>query len=92
MAAYFLNRALGTRIRDLPDGRRVTVRRAVPSDAPRLVYLGGGPDAAWGWELVALDTRGTVVGHAVAPCSVMVADAWEASGLSDVLVHELQEV
>lgn len=92
MVAHFLNRALDTRIRDLPDGRRVTVRRAVPSDAPRLVHLGGGPDATWGCELVALDARGIVVGHAAAPSSVSVAAAWEASGLGDVLVHELEEV
>ena len=91
MAAYLLNRALGTRLRDLPDGRRVTVRRAVPSDAPRLVYLGGGPESAWGCELVALDARGTVIGHAVLPDRVMVAPAWRSSGLSDVLAHELQE-
>jgi hypothetical protein len=92
MAAYFLNRALGTRIRSLPDGRSVTVRRAVPSDAPRLVYLGGGPDAAWGCELVALDVRGTVVGHAVSPTKVMVATPWVASGLDELLAHELEGV
>jgi hypothetical protein len=91
VAAYFLNRALGTRLRNLPDGRCVTVRRAVPSDAPRLVYLGGGPESAWGCELVALDARGTVIGHAVAPTRVTVAPAWRSSGLSDVLAHELQE-
>jgi hypothetical protein len=91
VAAFFLNRALGTRLRDLPDGRNVTVRRAVPSDAPRLVYLGGGPGRARGRELVALDARGTVIGHAVAPSRVTVAPAWRSSGLSDVLSHELQE-
>jgi hypothetical protein len=92
MAAYFLDRALGSRIRDLPDGRSVTVRRAVPSDAPRLVYLGGGPDAAWGCELVALDPRGTVIGHAVSPTEVTVAAAWAASGLGELLAHELEGV
>jgi hypothetical protein len=91
VAAFLLNRALGTRVRDLPDGRSVTVRRAVPSDAPRLVYLGGGPERAWGCEFVALDARGTVIGHAVAPSRVTVAPAWRSSGLSDVLTHELQE-
>lgn len=92
MAAYCLNRALGTRLRDLPDGRSVTVRRAVPSDAPRLVFLGGGPESAWGCELVALDTRGTVIGHAVSSTEVLVAPAWRSSGLSLVLAHELEEM
>jgi hypothetical protein len=91
MAAYLTNRALDTRSRDLPDGRTVTVRRAVPSDAPRLVYLGGGPESARGCELVALDARGTVVGHAVSARRVMVARSWQSSGLSDVLAHELEE-
>lgn len=92
MAAQVLDRSLGTRIHDLPDGRSVTVRRAVPSDAPRLVDLGGGAYGARRCELVALDARGTVVGHAVAPAKVMVAGAWARSGLGDLLAQELEGV
>lgn len=92
MAAYFLDRALETRIRGLPDGRSVTVRRAVPSDAPRLAYLGGGAEAAWGCELVALDMRGTVIGHAASSIDVTVAGPWAESGLSALLAREFEGV
>ena len=46
----------------LDDGRRVTVRRAVPSDAPELVSLD--VDVALEGGLVALDDHGAIVGYA----------------------------
>jgi hypothetical protein len=86
-----LNRALNTHESELPDGRFVTLRRAVPSDAPRLVHLGGGSNAVWGCEYVALDHCGTIVGHAMSASDVRVAANWTASGLRDVLAHEVEE-
>jgi hypothetical protein len=91
MVAVYLHRALSTRDRELPDGRRVTLRRAVPSDAPRLACLGSDASAAWGCELVALDARGTVVAHAVSPTEIIIARDWTASGLRDVLAREVEE-
>jgi hypothetical protein len=91
MVAVYLHRALSTRDRHLPDGRRVTLRRAVPSDAPRLASLGGDPKAAWGCELVALDDHGTIVGHAASATAITVARDWTWSGLRAVLAREVEE-
>jgi hypothetical protein len=91
MVAVYLHRALSTRDRRLPDGRRVTIRHAVPSDAPRLACLRGDPDAGWGCELGALDDRGTIVGHAVSPGDITVASDWTWSGLRAVLAREVEE-
>jgi hypothetical protein len=54
---------LDSQLRVLRDGRRVTIRHAVPSDAPRLVLLGSA--FASERDRVALDDHGTIVGHAV---------------------------
>jgi hypothetical protein len=91
MVAVYLHRALSTRNRDLPDGRRITLRRAVPSDAPRLACLGADPNAAWGYELVALDDHGAIVGHASSPSEIVVAPDWTWSGLRAVLAREVEE-
>ena len=78
-------RGLETRTHWLPDGRRVTVRRAVPSDAPRLVAIGV---AARGDGLVVLDDHGAIVGHA-APGRLSIAERWMGSGLDEMLEREL---
>jgi hypothetical protein len=91
MVAVYLHRALSTRDRHLQDGRRVTLRRAVPSDAPRLACLGADPNAAWGCELVALDDHGTIVGPASSPSAIVVAADWTWSGLRAVLAREVEE-
>ncbi len=90
MVAVSLNRALSTRDRMLPDGRRVTLRRAVPSDAPRLTCLGS-RNTAWGCELVALDDHGTIVGHATSATDIAVVSDWTWSGLRAVLAREVEE-
>lgn len=77
------HRALNTRSQVLDDGRRVTLRRAVPSDAPRLACLGADFDD--GDALVALDDHGAIVGYATATSGVAVATGWATSGLSTVL-------
>ena len=46
---------------------------------------------AWGCELVALDDHGTIVGHAVSPTDIVVADDWTWSGLRGVLAGEVEE-
>ena len=92
MVALFLHRALWTHERELPDGRRVTVRRAVPSDAPRLAALGSDTSASWSCELVALDYHGAIVGHAVSAAEIIVARDWTSSGLRDLLAGEAEEV
>ena len=65
-------RALHSHVQTMPDGRRVTIRRAVPSDAPRLLSLSGSridrltlPATAPGRQaaLVASDDHGDVVGQ-----------------------------
>jgi hypothetical protein len=40
---------------------------------------------------VALDHCGTIVGHAMSASDVRVAGNWTASGLRDVLAHEVEE-
>ena len=92
MPTLFLHRALWTHERELPDGRRVTVRRAVPSDAPRLAALGSDTSASWGCELVALDDHGAIVGHAVSAAQILVAPDWRRSGLRDLLASDAEEV
>ena len=70
----------------LDDGRLVTVRRAVPSDAPALSLLDA--DVARGHGIVALDDHGAIVGHAGLASSVVVVDSWSESGLAAVLARE----
>jgi hypothetical protein len=91
MVAVYLHRALSSRDRLLPDGRRVTLRRGVPSDAPRLACIGIDPSTAWGCELVALDDHGSIVGHAASASEITVAADWTWSGLRGVLAREVEE-
>jgi hypothetical protein len=68
----------------LHDGRLVTVRRAVPSDAPELtIALDADLDCEGG--LVALDDHGAIVGHAGVTSGIVVADGWWESGLAGLL-------
>jgi hypothetical protein len=73
----------GMSSRVLDDGRRVTLRQAVPSDAPRLACLGADFDD--GDALVALDDRGAIVGYAAATSGLALATGWATPGLSTVL-------
>ena len=91
MVTVFIHRALGTHYRELPDGRRVTIRHAVPSDAPRLAALDSDTSDGWGCELVALDDHGAIVGHALSAAEIIVAHDWTSSGLRDVLRNEFEE-
>jgi hypothetical protein len=85
-------RALSTRMRDLDDGRRVTVRHTVPSDAPRIdIAFGAAREPMWGCDLIAFDDHGSIVGHAGSPADVAVARGWAGSGLDELLIDELQE-
>jgi hypothetical protein len=74
---------LGTRRRVLDDGRQVTLRHAVPSDAPRLTLLGSQFDGEDG--RVALDDHGRIVGHAGQATAPIVRDDWVGSGLEPLL-------
>ena len=68
----------------LDDGRLVTVRRAVPSDAPELTTaLDVDVDSEAG--LVALDDRGAIVGHVGVASGIAVAAGWSDSGLAALL-------
>ena len=83
-----IQRAHGTllaRHHVLDDGRLVTVRRAVPSDAPALSLLDA--DVAPGHGIVALDDHGAIVGHAGLASAVVVVDSWSESGLAAVLAR-----
>jgi hypothetical protein len=92
MPALLVNRALCTHSCLLADGRRVTLRHVVPSDAPRIAMVfGSRRDAVWGTDLVAFDDHGAVVGHAASRADVATAPAWGESGLDALLVHELRE-
>jgi hypothetical protein len=74
---------LGTRRRVLDDGRQVTLRHAVPSDAPRLTLFGSEFDGDDG--RVALDDHGRIVGHAGHAAAPVVRDGWAGSGLEPLL-------
>jgi hypothetical protein len=74
---------LDAELRVLNDGRRVTLRHAVPSDAPRLALLGSGFDGPSG--RVALDDHGTIVGHVGLASGPVVLDGWMGSGLAPLL-------
>jgi hypothetical protein len=77
------NRTSPTSHHLLDDGRRVTVRRAVPVDAPALSLLDADIDCVGG--LVALDDRGAIVGYAGVAAGVAVVDGWSGSGLAALL-------
>jgi hypothetical protein len=79
-------RPLRAHVRVLDDGRRVTLRPAVPSDAPRLAPLGTDFDGTGG--VVALDDHGAIVGHAGVASGLVVSDAWKASGLVMLLADQ----
>jgi hypothetical protein len=74
---------LGTRHCVLDDGRRVTLRHAVPFDAPRLTLLGSEFDGDDG--RVALDDHGSIVGHAGHAAAPIILDDWAGSGLEPLL-------
>ena len=80
---------LATEVVVLRDGRRVTVRHAVPSDAPRLTLLG--IDYELGCGHVALDDHGTIVAYAAAGRNAVVADDWVHSGLAVLLANPKME-
>ncbi len=68
----------------LHDGRLVTVRRAVPSDAPELATaLDADVDHEDGH--IALDDHGAIVGHAGVTSGIVVAHGWRESGLAGLL-------
>jgi hypothetical protein len=74
---------IDSQLRVLDDGRRITLRRAVPSDAPRLALIGSEFDGADG--RVALDDHGTIVAHAGHASTPVVLDEWIGSGLAPLL-------
>ena len=76
---------IDTELRVLDDGRRITLRHAVPSDAPRLALIGSEFDGVDG--RVALDDHGTIVGHAGPASGTVVLDEWIGSGLAPLLVE-----
>lgn len=80
---YTPNRTLHSQHRVLDDGRRVTLRHSVPSDAPRLTFLDAEFDGEGG--LVALDDHGAIVGHAGVASGLAVSDGWTESGLAALL-------
>jgi hypothetical protein len=83
MFSTHTHRTLHTRLHVLDDGRRVTLRHAVPSDAPRLTLLDADFDRNGG--LVALDDHGAIVGYAGAASGLAVSDDWTESGLAALL-------
>ena len=85
MAINRAHRILLLRHHRLDDGRRVTVRRAVPLDAPALSILDADVDRA---DVVALDDHRNIVGHAGLASGVVVVDSWSESGLAAVLARE----
>jgi hypothetical protein len=92
MHQTFAARALATRVRILRDGRRVTLRHTVPSDAPRLgLAFSASREPMWGCDLLALDDHGAVVGHAGSQAQIVVAGGWAGSGLEQLLIDELIE-
>jgi hypothetical protein len=76
---------LETAIVVLSDGRRVSLRHAVPSDAPRLTLLG--IDYELGDGRVAVDDHGMIVAYAAGGRRVAVTADWVDSGL-DVLLDD----
>jgi hypothetical protein len=92
MLQTLADRALSTRVRTLPDGRRVTVRHTVQSDDPRInIAFGATREPMWGCDLLAVDDHGAIVGHAGSPADVALARGWTGCGLDELLVLELDE-
>jgi hypothetical protein len=85
-------RAVSTRVRTLPDGRRITLRHTVPSDDPRInIAFGATCEPMWGCDVLAVDDHGAIVGLAGSPADVAVARGWKGCGLDELLVLELDE-
>jgi hypothetical protein len=80
---------LGTQVRVLHDGRRVTLRHSVPSDAPRLVPLGS--TFVSEGDRVALDDHGTIVAHAAGSSEPVVSKGWPESDLATLLAAPSRE-
>jgi hypothetical protein len=86
MPATFAHRALETHRHLVSDGRSVTLRWAVPSDAPRIsVAFEASRDVAWGHDIVAFDDHGAIVGHAGSSADIAVVPDWSGCGLESVL-------
>ena len=77
---------LETHVAALADGRTVALRRAVPSDAPRISVAFGSRDDRWGRDAIAFDDHGSLVGLAASALDVEVASGWADSGLEPLLV------
>jgi hypothetical protein len=81
----FTHRALETHAERLADGRTATLRRAVPSDAPRISVAFGPRHVRWGRDAVAFDDHGRLVGHGASALDVTLAPGWNGYGLEDRL-------
>jgi hypothetical protein len=80
------SRCLETHVELLADGRTVALRRAVPSDAPRISVAFGSRDVRWGRDAVAFDDHGRLVGLATSALDVAIAPGWAGCGLEERLV------
>ena len=89
MIVTFSHPTLHTRAHRLLDGRRVTIRHAVPSDAPRLTSLVGAEPSVH--DVIALDDHGAIVALAGFAAATAVAEAWAASGLASLLEDALAD-
>ena len=83
MASKHAHGTLLARRHLLDDGRLVTVRRAVPSDAPELTFVDADVECVGG--LVALDDHGAIVGHAAVESGIAMVEGWSESGLAALL-------
>jgi hypothetical protein len=83
MAIARAHGGLLARRRLLNDGRVVTVRRAVPSDARELTFVDADVECVGG--IVALDDHGAIVGHAGVATGVAMVEGWSVSGLAELL-------
>jgi hypothetical protein len=83
------NPALQRRVHWLPDGRRVTLRHAVPSDAPRLASLVDDEPSVR--DVIALNDHGAIVGLAGVSAATEIAEGWAASGLASLLEDALAD-
>ena len=85
----FSNQALRTHVEMLADGRNVTLRHAVPSDAPRISLALGARNIRWGHDAVAFDDHGRIVGVAMSTVAVAIAPGWAGCGLEERLVESI---
>jgi len=81
----FSHQALRTHVELLADGRNVTLRHAVPSDAPRISVAFGARDVRWGHDAVAFDDHGRIVGVAMLAVDAAIAPGWAGCGLEERL-------